>query len=92
MIERRRAPRKAELLEIKEINRQPGAGTFMLDHSHLGAKLESPLTFTPGDAVEFSYIRPGEEKETYHWGQVVWVLPSPDKPGHSLVGVEFLVH
>jgi len=89
MEERRRVPRTVELLELKEINGRPGAGSFVLDHSPLGAKLETPLTFAPGDCLEFSYIRPGEEKETHHWGKVIWVLPSPDKPGFNRLGVEF---
>lgn len=92
MEERRRAPRTAELLKIKEINHQPGDDSFVLDHSPLGAKLETPLIFTPGDSVEFSYLRPGEEQETSHWGHVVWTLPSPNKPGHFLMGVEFFLH
>jgi len=89
MEERRRAPRIVELLEIKEINGRPGAGSFVLDHSPLGAKLETPLTLAPGDCLDFSYIRPGKEKETHYWGKVIWVLPSPDKPGFNRVGVEF---
>jgi hypothetical protein len=89
MEERRRVPRTAELLELKEINNQPGAGSFILDHSSLGAKLETRLTLAPGDFVEFSYIRPGQEKEIHHWGRVVWVLPSPEKPGFYRLGVEF---
>ena len=89
MEDRRRAPRTVELLELKEINQQPGAGSFMLDHSPLGAKLETRLNLGPGDCVEFSYIRPGEEKEKRHWGKVVWVLPSPEKPGFYRLGVEF---
>lgn len=91
MKERRRVPRIVELIELKEINRQPGAGTFIRDHSHLGAKLETSLVFSPGDVVDFSYLRPGEEKETRYCGQVVWVLPSPDKPGRFLVGVEYFL-
>jgi hypothetical protein len=91
MEERRRAKRTVELLGIKEINQQPGAGTFIKDLSPLGAKLETPLSFLPGDTVEFSYLRPGEEREIHHWGQVVWVLPSPDKPGHFLMGIEFFL-
>jgi hypothetical protein len=51
--------------------------------------LETPLTFAPGDFLDFSYLRPGEEKEISHWGKVVWTLPSPDKPGFNRVGVEF---
>jgi hypothetical protein len=89
MEERRRVPRAVALLELKEINNQPGAGSFMLDHSPLGAKLETRLTFAPGDFVEFSYIRPGQEKEIHHWGKVIWVLPSSEKPGFNRLGVEF---
>jgi|GEM_PF-6837226 hypothetical protein len=89
MDERRRVPRTAELLELKEINNQPGAGSFMLDHSPLGAKLETQLTFAPGDFVEFSFLRPGQEKEIRHWGTVIWVLPSSEKPGFCRLGVEF---
>ena len=89
MEERRRVPRTVELLELKEINAQPGAGSFLLDYSPLGAKLETPLTFAPGDCVEFSYLPPGQEEEIRHWGKVIWVIPSPEKPGFSHLGVEF---
>lgn len=91
MEERRQEKRTVEFLEIKEINRQPGDGTYLLDHSHSGAKLETPLTFSLGEAVEFAYLKPGEAQETRHWGQVVWVLPSPTKPGRYLLGLEFLL-
>lgn len=89
MDERRRVPRTIELLELKELNHQPGAGNFLLDHSPLGAKLETRQAFAPGDYLDFSYIRPGEEKTTSHWGKVIWVLPSPDQPGLYRMGVEF---
>lgn len=92
MEERRRVPRTVELLKIKEINHQPRDDSFVLDHSPLGATLETPLIFTPGDSMEFSYLLPGEEQETHHWGQVIWTLPSPNKPGHFLAGVEFFLH
>lgn len=91
MSERRRQPRTVELLEIKEINRQPGDGSVVLDHSSLGAKLESYLSLAPGDSVEFSYLRPGEQEEIHRWGQVIWILPAPDKPGRYLMGVEFIL-
>ena len=91
MEERRREQRKVEFLEIKEINSQPGDGTYLLDHSQSGAKLETPLTFSVGDAVELVYLRPGETRETRRWGQTIWVLPSPTKPGRYLLGVEFLL-
>lgn len=89
MGERRRHPRTVELLEIKELNRQPGDGSFILDHSPFGAKLESPLAFEAGDVVGFSYQRPGEEQATRCYGRVVWVLPVPFKPGRFFVGVEY---
>jgi hypothetical protein len=91
MEERRREQRKVESLEIKEINSQPGNGTVMLDYSQSGAKLETHLSFSPGDAVELVYLRPGETRETRRWGQVVWLLPSPSKPGRYLLGIEFLL-
>ncbi|MBI4644809.1 MAG: PilZ domain-containing protein [Deltaproteobacteria bacterium] len=91
MEERRREARTVELLEIREINRQPVNGSYLLDHSPLGAKLESSLSFAPGDGVEFSYLRPGEAQETCRWGQVIWVIPAPDKPGRYLMGVEFVL-
>ena len=91
MEERRREARTVELLKIKEINHQPGDGSFVLDHTPHGAKLESPLSFAPGEAVEFSFLQPGDGQEIRCWGQVVWVLPAPDKPGRYFVGVEFLL-
>ncbi len=91
MEERRRVPRIVELIQIKEINRQPRDDSFVLDHSPLGVKLETPLIFSPGDSLEFSYQRAEEGKETHHWGQVIWTLPAPDKPGRFLVGVEFFL-
>lgn len=91
MEERRRELRIAETLEIKGINGQPVEGCFVLNHSSLGAKLETHLAFAPGDSLEFSYLRPGEEQETHRWGQVVWVLPAPDTPGRFVMGVEFFL-
>jgi hypothetical protein len=91
MEERRRETRNTEFLEIREINRQPGDGSYILDHTSLGAKLESSLTFTPGDGVEFSYQQPGDGQVIQRWGQVIWVLPAPEKPGRFLLGVEFLL-
>lgn len=91
LVERRRVARTEELLAIKEINGQPGAGNFVLDHSPAGAKLESNLAFIPRDTVSFSYQRPGEERETRRWGRVIWVMPVPDKPGRFFLGVEFFL-
>ncbi|MFZ5450401.1 MAG: PilZ domain-containing protein [Thermodesulfobacteriota bacterium] len=91
MEERRRVARTEELLAIKELNGQSGAGSFVLDHSPAGAKLESHLSFIQGEMVSFSYQRPGEAGETHRWGRVVWVLPAPDKPDRFFLGVEFFL-
>ena len=92
MEERRREKRTVEFLEIKEINHRSGEGSQVLDISPLGAKLETPFTFSPGEAVEFTYLRPGEEQEHRRWGQAIWVLPAPNKPGRYLVGLELFQH
>jgi hypothetical protein len=89
MEERRRVPRIVELLPVKEINGQTRDDCFVLDHSSLGVRLETPLIFSPGDSVEFIYVR--EEQEFHRWGQVIWTLPAPDKPGRFLMGVEFFL-
>jgi hypothetical protein len=91
MEERRRETRTEEMLQITEINRQPGDGSYVLNYSPIGAKLECPLDLAPGDAVEFSYLQPGDGQETRRWGQVVWVLPATGKPGRFLLGVEFVL-
>lgn len=91
MTEQRRAPRQDTDLEIIEINGQPGAGSRLLDISEYGAKIATSMVFVPGDPVEFGFIFPGEEGETHHNGQVVWVMPAPSMQGHQLLGLEFLI-
>ena len=89
MEERRKAKRISVFLEIKEIDHKPSGGTFLLNISDSGAKIQTPLKYAAGDPVEFSFVLPEMKKEISRQGHVVWVLPHPDKPEASLVGLEF---
>ena len=88
MHERRRAPRIPVSLEVTRINSQAAAGSRVLDISELGAKLETALSLTPGDHVEFHYVSQGGQ-EAARGGRVVWVLPLTATPGLCRLGVEF---
>jgi Tfp pilus assembly protein PilZ len=89
MDERRRAKRISVFLEVKEIDHKPIGNTFLLNLSDSGAKIETPRKYASGDLVEFSFVLPDMKKEIARQGHVVWVLPHPDKPEASLVGLEF---
>ena len=85
----RRAKRYPVHLEVKELNGQPVADTYLLDISTLGARLESPTLLALGDQVEFSFYLPDADSETRLAGVVVWVQPAAGKPSHYHMGVEF---
>jgi Tfp pilus assembly protein PilZ len=89
MKERRKAKRISVFLEVKEIDHKPVGNTFLLNISDSGAKIETPRKYASGDLVEFSFVLPDMRKEITRQGHVVWVLPHPDKPEVSLVGLEF---
>ena len=89
MEERRKAKRISVFLEVKEIDHEPSGSTFLLNISGTGAKIETPRKYASGDLVEFSFVLPEMKKEITRQGHVVWVLPHPDKPEASLVGLEF---
>lgn len=89
MDERRRAKRISVFLEVKEIDHKPIGNTYLLNISDSGAKIETPRKYASGDLVEFSFVLPDMKKEISRQGQVVWVLPHPDNPEASLVGLEF---
>jgi Tfp pilus assembly protein PilZ len=89
MEERRKAKRISVFLEIKEIDHQPIDGTFLLNISDSGAKIQTPRKYASDDPVEFSFVLSEMKKEITRQGHVVWVLPHPDKPEASLVGLEF---
>jgi Tfp pilus assembly protein PilZ len=89
MEERRKAKRISVFLEVKEIDHKPIGSTFLLNLSDSGAKIVTPRQYASGDLVEFSFVLPDMKKEITRQGHVVWVLPHPDKPEASLVGLEF---
>ncbi len=89
MEERRKAKRIALFLEVKGIDQQPRGNTFLLNISESGAKIETTRKYASGDLVEFSFVLPDMKKEITRQGHVVWVLPHPEKPDASLVGLEF---
>ncbi len=43
----------------------------------------------PASSWRFSFVLTDMKKEISRQGHVVWVLPHPDKPETSLVGLEF---
>ncbi len=89
MEERRKAKRISVFLEIKEINHKPSGSTFLLNISDSGAKIQTHRKYAAGDPVDFSFVLPEMKKEISRQGHVVWVLPHPEKPEASLVGLGF---
>jgi Flp pilus assembly CpaE family ATPase len=85
----RRAKRYSVNLEVKELNGQPVADTYLQDISTLGGRLESPFPLALKDQVEFSFFLPEADSETRLAGVVVWVQPAAEKPGYYQMGVEF---
>ncbi|MDD3580525.1 MAG: PilZ domain-containing protein [Desulfobacca sp.] len=84
----RKSRRYAIRLELKEINGKPGAGTYLLDLSATGAKLDSPTAFALNNPVKITFIFPGENKEICLGGRVVWVLPLMGKASRYLIGLQ----
>ncbi|MBI4643291.1 MAG: PilZ domain-containing protein [Deltaproteobacteria bacterium] len=85
----RRAQRYSVRLEVKEINGQPVADTFLVDLSALGAKLESSLPLSPRNQVEFSFLLPVTDTITKVAGVVVWLKPVMSAPGRYQMGLQF---
>ena len=84
----RKSRRFAIRLEHKEINGKPGTGTYLLDLSATGAKLESPTAFALNNPVNFTFIFPAENKEFRLGGRVVWVRPLMGQPARYLIGLQ----
>jgi len=85
----RRAQRFPVHLEVKKINGQPVADTFLLDLSALGARLESPMPLAPRNQVEISFFLPATDQETLVAGAVVWMKPMVTAPGRYQMGLQF---
>ena len=75
--------------EVKTFNGQPVAETSLLDISAIGARIEGPQPLAQRNHVEFTYLRPGDDREKSHTGVVMWMRPLIHKPGRSQMGVKF---
>jgi hypothetical protein len=74
---------------VKTFNGQPAAETLLFDISPIGAKLEGPNPLAPRNHVEFTYVKPGDDRERGHAGVVMWMRPLIHKPGRFQMGVKF---
>jgi hypothetical protein len=75
--------------EVITFNGQPVAETFLLDISAIGARIEGPQPLAQRKHVEFTYVRPGDDRERSHTGVVMWMRPLVHKPGRYQMGVKF---
>jgi Mrp family chromosome partitioning ATPase len=85
----RRAQRYQVHLEVKELNSNRVADTYLVDISTVGARLESATLLKPKDHVAFSFHQPNEDSETRLSGVVVWGKPVVGQTGRYQMGVEF---
>jgi len=75
--------------EVKTFNGQPVPETLLSDISAIGAKIEGPKPLALRNHLEFTYVRPGDDREKKHVGVVMWVRPLIHKPGRFQMGVKF---
>jgi hypothetical protein len=75
--------------EVKTFNGRPAPETLLLDISAIGARLESPQPLTPRHHVEFTFVRPGDDRERRHMGVIVWMRPLIHKSGRYQMGIKF---
>jgi hypothetical protein len=75
--------------EVKTFNGQPETETFLFDLSVVGAMIEGTKPLAPRNHVEFTYVRPGDDRERSHTGLVMWMRPLVQKPGRYLIGIKF---
>jgi len=75
--------------EVRTFNGQPVAETLLFDVSAIGAKIEGPKPLAPRNHVEFTYVKPGDDRERSHTGVVMWMRPLIHKPGRYQMGVKF---
>lgn len=54
--------------EVRTFNGQPVAETLLFDVSAIGAKIEAPKPLAPRNHVEFTYVKPGDDRERSHRG------------------------
>jgi len=87
----RKVVRHRTRLEALEVNEAPGTGTYILDLSALGMRIETPIAFPPNKLVSLKFRLPGETEEMLVGGKVMWVRPMLTPPPRFLVGLKLLV-
>ncbi len=85
----RRVKRYPVRLPVRELNGKPVNGTYVVDLSSLGARLETGTPLAPRNLVEFTVILPDHEIETRLCGQVIWMRPLLHFPGRFNLGLYF---
>jgi hypothetical protein len=75
--------------EVKTVNGQPAAETLLIDLNAVGAKIEGTTPLCPRNNIEFTYVRPGDDRERSHTGVVMWLRPLTHKPGRYQMGIKF---
>lgn len=76
-------------LEVIKFNGSPGAGVYLIDLDHSGAKLETTFPLSLQYPVEFSFCLPGTSSEIMVSGRVVWKQQLTDPLLGYHLGVEF---
>lgn len=75
--------------EVKTLNGQRVPETFLSDISAAGAMIEGPKPLALRNPLEFTYVRPGDDREKRRAGVVMWVRPLIHKPGRFQMGIKF---
>ena len=75
--------------EVKAFNGQSVVQTSLKDISAIGARVEGPQAVYQSRHLEFTFLRPGDDRETRHAGVVRWMRPVAHNPGRYQMGVEF---
>ncbi len=84
----RRAQRYPVNLPVAELNGRQVAGTFVVDLSSLGARIEATAPLSTRNHVEMTISLPDQEPLVLS-GQVAWLRPMVNAPGRFQMGVCF---
>jgi hypothetical protein len=76
-------------LEVIKFNGKPGAGAYVIDVDHSGAKLETEIALSLQYPVEFSFSLPGTCSDIMVSGRVMWRQQLTEPLGKYHVGVQF---
>ena len=87
----RKVVRHQTRLEALQVNEAPGTGTFILDLSALGMRIETPHAFPPNQTVSIKFSLPGDPEEVLVGGKVMWVRPMLTAPPRFVVGLKLFL-